>query len=149
LTGNTFVTGTGTRFAGGITARAGTSKKAVRDKRARPDGVGRVKQSVPVAPAAKIDRSRPPSLIGTTSWDTCRFPAEADIDQINTGSAVITVLVGADGRAKSATTISDTGYGFGEAARRCALQRRYQPALDEAGRAIAQTLPPLRVRFRR
>ena len=39
LTGEGFVTGDGTRYAGGITASTGTSKTAVRDRRARPDGV--------------------------------------------------------------------------------------------------------------
>jgi len=39
------------------------------------------------------------------------------------------------------------GHGFGAQARLCALQHRYQPALDREGQPIKATLGPIRIRF--
>jgi protein TonB len=54
-----------------------------------------------------------------------------------------------DGRVSAASVLSDPGYGFGEAALRCARQHRFLPALDPLGRAIAATSPPVHVTFTR
>ncbi len=72
--GNSFVTGTGDSFAGGVTDTAGTSTTAVRDTTARGDSGGVKPAPVPSSPP--VDLSRPPKLAGGVSWQ-CPFPAEA------------------------------------------------------------------------
>jgi hypothetical protein len=39
------------------------------------------------------------------------------------------------------------GFGFGPAARLCALRSRFEPARDVAGQPIAAHSPPIRVHF--
>jgi protein TonB len=45
--------------------------------------------------------------------------------------------------------VSDPGFGFGRAARVCALSRRYTPALDRTGSPTVSATPPIKVRFTR
>ena len=77
LTGDGFVSGSGDRFAGGVTASNGTSKNAVRDIRAKPEGVAKAPPG-PVSSAAGSNLSRAASPMGG-GWNDCGFPAEADI----------------------------------------------------------------------
>jgi protein TonB len=147
LTGDTIVTGTG-EFRGGITSSTGTSKTAVRDVRAQPGGVVGGTGTAPAPPRPVRDLSRPAAPIGT-SWSDCGFPEEADLDGVDYGVVKLVVAVGADGRAKSVTVLSDPGSGFGSLARRCALRRSFQPALDAAGQPITSSTPPFTVRFTR
>ncbi len=135
---------------GGFTSGKGTSKTPVHNPYAKPGGkiggtgTGPVKSSTPKAK----NRSRAPGLVGGRSWN-CPFPPQADLEQVDRATAVIAVTVGADGRAKSVRVISDPGFGFGAAAKRCAYGRRYQTGLDSSGKAITATMPPVRVHFRR
>ncbi|MES1173717.1 MAG: energy transducer TonB [Myxococcales bacterium] len=148
LTGDGFVSGTGDRFAGGVTASNGTSKDAVRDLRAQPDGVGKA----PPGPVATVptgpDLSRPASPLGG-SWNDCEFPAEADIEGIDSAVVQLTVTVGPNGRAKSVTILRDPGNGFGQSARNCAFRKTFNTALDRAGTAITMSTAPFTVRFTR
>jgi hypothetical protein len=66
----------------------------------------------------------------------CAYPREADAAGVDAGFVSIQVTVGVDGAPLSATVQRDPGYGFGEAARLCALRARYEPALDQAGTPI-------------
>jgi protein TonB len=136
--GNTFVSGEGDRFAGGVTAAAGTSKTAVRDTAAVPTGTGTgAPKQAPVAVGP--DLSRPPGVVDKNAWLNAPFPSEADAEGINFMKVAIAVTVGADGRAKSATVLKDPGYGFGKAARAWAMRMAYTPALNAAGKAVEQT----------
>ena len=56
---------------------------------------------------------------------------------------------GRDGRADSAKVVSDPGYGFGQAARQCALETRFIPARDRDGKPVAGETRPFNFRFTR
>jgi len=148
LTGDGFVSGNGDRFAGGVTAAAGTSKTAVADLRAKPEGVGKAPPPGPVASAAGSNLTRAAAPLGG-SWNDCGFPAEADIEGIDTAVVTLTVTVGPDGRAKSVTILKDPGNGFGQATRACAFRKQYAAALDRSGTPITMSTAPFVVRFTR
>lgn len=131
LTGNAFVTGMGAVYSGGLTRSDGVSREAVHDLPAPP---------VP-------DRSAPVGL-PDPAW-SCPWPLEAESEAVNEQSAIVRVTVNADGSVVGAMVLFDPGYGFGEAARRCALQSRFHPARDRDGRAIHAVSPPIKVRFLR
>lgn len=149
LTGDGFVTGTGERFAGGVTASTGTGKKAVRAPQAAATGTG-TGSRLPVGPAAgPKDLSRPASLLSGTDWQDCGFPPDADQEGVNFGRVTIVVTVRPDGRARSVSVLKDPGYGFAEVARRCALRKAWAPGLNVGGQAIEQTTAPITVKFTR
>ncbi len=132
----------------GYTSAKGTEKGPVTNKHAKIGGKkGSKGKGKPKRPKKK-NRSRPPQLTGSRSWD-CPFPAQADTEQVDRATAVVSVTIGANGRAIRAQILSDPGYGFGRAAQRCAMARRYEPALNADGRPITATTPPIRVRFSR
>jgi protein TonB len=147
LTGDGFVSGTGDRFAGGVTAANGTSKGAVRDIRAKPEGVGKAPPG-PVSSAAGSNLTRAAAPMGG-SWNDCGFPAEADIEGIDSAVVQLTVTVGPDGRAKSVTILRDPGNGFGQATRACAFRKQFASALDRGGNPITMSTAPFVVRFTR
>ena len=144
---NSIVTGTGDRYAGGVTASNGTSTNAVRDLRAQPDGVGKAPAPGPVAPPSGPDLSRAAGPMGA-AWN-CEFPAEADVEGIDSAVVQLTVVVGPDGHAKSVTVLKDPGFGFGQSARSCAFRKQFNVALDRAGTAITMSTAPFTVRFTR
>jgi protein TonB len=148
LTDQGFVTGTAERYAGGITAASGTSKTAVQDTRALPGGVpgGTGTALVPQPPARDLSRSPYPNL---QSASDCPFPAEADLEGINQAVVQLIVTVNPDGSAKSVTVLKDAGFGFGQAARRCAFKWPYVPGLDSSGKPVVKTTGAFPVRFRR
>src|SRR6185369_6060302 len=123
----------------GLTAEDGTSKNAVRDTRAEADGVGKAPPG-PVAPAQPTgpDLSRPAAPLAG-SWNDCEFPAEADIEGIDSAVVQLTVTVGPNGRAKSVTVLKDPGFGFGQSARTCAFRKPFNAAFDRSGTAITMT----------
>ncbi|HWZ88865.1 MAG TPA: energy transducer TonB [Polyangiaceae bacterium] len=147
LTGDGFVSGNGDRFAGGITASDGKSTHAVRDLRAKPEGVGKAPPG-PVSSAAGSNLSRAAMPMGG-AWNDCGFPAEADIEGIDNAVVSLTVTVGPDGRAKSVTILKDPGNGFGQATRACAFRKQFAPALDLAGNPMTMSTAPFNVRFTR
>lgn len=157
LTGNAFtiVSGDGERFAGGVTERGGTERVAVRDRDARAAGRGRSPGAGPVSKPVKVekpkkDRSRPAMPTGS-NWNSCGFPAEADMAQIDYARVSLVVTVNADGRAQSVVLQGENpgGYGFGALAVRCARQRRFQAGRDADGNPITTTTPPFWVAFTR
>jgi protein TonB len=100
------------------------------------------------AAVAPVDKSRPASLAGSTSW-SCPFPPEADAEGRDSAVAVIVVTVRPDGSPQSVSVVQDPGAGFGRAARKCALGRRYVAGLDKDGQTTTTTTPPIRVKFSR
>jgi protein TonB len=152
LTDQGFISGEGDRFAGGVTAAAGTSKVAVRDTNAKvggvPGGTGTGTKPPAPPPAPKENLSRP-ALPVSTNWDDCGFPPEADVEQIDFMRVSVVVTVGTDGRAQNVTVLKDPGYGFGRFARQCAMRKTYNVGLDVNGKPAATTTPPIVVRFTR
>jgi len=135
---NSFVTGSGATYAGGTTMAAGTATAAVRAPIASPTGVvGATGTGAPAPPT--VDRSRAAGLGGSKSWNDCPFPPEADVDNIDQAAVLVQITVAPDGRASGVRVVSDPGHGFGRSARACAMQRRYQTALDRDGSPIGGT----------
>jgi len=135
LTGAGFVTGNAETYAGGVTAANGTSKTAVRNLNAVvggvPGGTG-----TKVTAASGPDLSRPAAVSGSSQWD-CPFPAEADAEEINYQRVKLLIVIRADGTPQDAKVVTDPGNGFGREARKCALMRRYEPALNREGVPVA------------
>jgi protein TonB len=148
FTGNTFVQGTGSTYAGGTTQAGGTSKTAVYKTAAVATGVPGGTGTAPVPVAPRIDRSRAAALSGSTDWD-CPFPAEADAEQIDNSAVIIQVKVRPDGTAENVNVLQDPGHGFGREARKCAMRKRYNAAFDVDGNPIAGMTKQIRVRFSR
>lgn len=149
LTGNTFVTGSGSTYAGGTTQAGGTSKSAVYNSAAAATGVPGGTGTAPAPPRPSVDRSRGAGLLGSDRWDDCPFPGEADSEQIDQAYVIIQVKVKADGTADTVTIVQDPGHGFGREARKCAMRKRYNTALDVEGNAIGGMTKPFRIKFER
>jgi protein TonB len=137
LTGNTIVQGNAEAYAGGFTASQGTNANAVHTM-AAPSGVPGGTGPVRPAPQVGPDRSRPLSLSGGGEWN-CPFPPEADTAQIDEAYVTMQMDVRADGSPAAVRLMSDPGNGFGREARRCAMGKRFPPALDHDGIPIAGT----------
>jgi protein TonB len=146
LTDEGFVSGDGDRFAGGVTASGGTSKTAVRNPAAVATGIGTGTPKATVVAAPKVDLSRAPTVL-ERNWN-CPFPSEADAEGVNSAKVQVVVTVAPDGRARSATVVKDPGFGFGKAARTCAMRMAYSSALNSSGQPIEQTFN-INVRFTR
>ena len=140
--GDTFVSGNGSSFAGGITDGKGTSKVAVTDTAAR--GAGAAPAPKPVK---AVDLSRPPQLAGGAQWQ-CPFPLEADDAGIDNAVVTLRVEVDASGGVQKVTTTADPGNGFGREARRCATSKRWAAGLDREGHPVA-AVALINVRFER
>jgi protein TonB len=136
FTGSAFVVGSGPSYAGGTTTSSGTNRKPVTGPVA-PNGAGEVARSR--ARAVSLDQS---------AW-SCPWPAEADARQVDRETVVIRVAVAADGHADSVDIVEDPGFGFGRAARQCALATRFGAARGPAGDPIPALSPPIRVHFYR
>jgi protein TonB len=145
LTGNTFVVGTADTYSGGITASGGTAKGPVYDQTAKPSGVVGGTGTKPTSNSS-VDLSRPAAPV-SRNWN-CPFPPEADIEQINYMRVSVVVQVNSEGNPKSVEVLNDPGFGFGRAARQCALKQSYRSALNREGKAIAHSLATV-VKFER
>jgi protein TonB len=141
--GETVVQGDSAQFAGGVTESGGTSAKAVRDTRARTGGI----EGGTGTATSGIDRSRSASLAGAAVWD-CPFPEEADDEGIDEAVVTLRVRVALDGTLEAVDVARDPGTGFGREARRCARDKRWQPARDRAGTPVASQ-SMINVRFSR
>lgn len=141
LTADTFVSGSASAYAGGVTTSGGTNPKAVYSRKVDP--------AAPPSTTAGTnpDRSQPVTL-EADEWH-CAWPSEADAEQIDEHTAVIRVAVRPDGSVESASITQDPGFGFGAAAVRCALRTRFVPAKDRQGRPVRAQSSPIRVRFTR
>jgi periplasmic protein TonB len=99
----------------------------------------------PAAAGGGIDRSRVASLQGGRDWN-CQFPAEADDAAIDFAVVTLRISVDPDGQVSEISLIQDPGHGFGPAARKCASQRAYLPALNAGGHPTRASIT-VRVRF--
>jgi periplasmic protein TonB len=145
LTGWGIVSGEAERFPGGQTANQGKSTKYVKEA-ATTTGVPNSTGTAPTPPAPTgkdMSKAARPSEL---NWN-CGFPAEADMEQINSEKVTLVVTVGPDGRPKKVSVLNDPGFGFGRVARQCAMRKTYNAGLDRAGNAITTTTPPFTVRF--
>jgi len=142
------ISGTGETFAGGNTSAAGTSDTAVRGRAVAVGGVPGGSGKAAAGPAVGVDRTRVAGVAGSKDWN-CPFPPEADSEQIDQAFPTIQVAVRADGTPERVTVLSDPGHGFGRAATRCAMQQRFETALDHDGTPIPGLTKSLRVRFER
>ena len=140
LTGASFVVGGAATFPGGVTTAQGKGTKA---------GTA----AEPAQASGAAGHTRGPSRARAVSPDqaawSCPWPAEADAEQVNERTVVLRVRVQADGRAQTVDVLSDPGFGFGAAARACALATRFDPARDADGQPIAALSAPIRVHFYR
>lgn len=142
---NTIVVGSGSKYGGGTTDPNGTSAGPVRALGARGAGAG-VAQGAPVAPSKPAPSlARAPRLAGGASW-SCPFPPEADVADVNQATVALRVSVGANGSVSDVSVSSEPGYGFGRAAKRCAMSKRWDPGLDATGRAVG-AVAVVNVRF--
>lgn len=145
LTGNTFVSGSGADYAGGVTAANGTSKTPVRtltSPAGTPTGTGPV-TTAPPGP----DRSRGAS-VQNVDWNTCPFPPEADVDQVDEAYVTVSMDVAADGLAHNIRILSESSPGFGKRVLEFAPKQHFMPALDHGGAPMATTLKT-RIHFTR
>jgi protein TonB len=137
FTGTAFVVGVGSTYVGGTTTSGGTSKVPARGTVA-PGGTG--------DGAARTRNQSSPVALDQAAW-SCPWPAEADAQQVNEQTVVLQATVGNDGRVEHVDVLSDPGFGFGSAARLCAMRTRFEPARAAAGEPIGAVSPPIRVHF--
>ncbi len=84
--------------------------------------------------------------LASRRWD-CAWPAEAEHEDILEQLVPIRVVVTESGVVERVDVLSDPGYGFGAAARRCARSARFSAARDASGRLIRAQSAPIHVRF--
>mgnify|MGYP001178329644 CR=1 FL=1 len=132
-----FVTGFASTVADATAAAQGASPAALRASPGPPNPAPSVVSSP--------DRSRKPALADGLAW-ACPFPTEADAAGID--EAVVSIRVDVDrlGAVRDVAVPDDPGNGFGRAAQRCAMKRRWAPGIDRDGNAVDRAVD-LRVRF--
>ncbi len=138
LTDSVFITGQGQRYAGGVSTAQGTSKGYVAEAEVSP-------QVTP--PSRGPSKARGVSL-SAKNW-RCEWPSQAMNRDIYEQSVILKVVVRSDGSVSRARAVKDPGDGFGDAAVACALRTRFTPALDQLGKPVSSSSPPIRVRFTR
>jgi len=130
---DSFVVGEGTTYAGGITSSRGTSATAVHASNKTSQRSGQVPvRGNGTASDSGADHSRRPLMLGGTEWK-CPFPAEADAESVDHATVTVRIRVDPNGVPSNATVVRDAGRGFGRQARRCALEKHFEPALDRSG----------------
>jgi protein TonB len=137
VSGAASVVGSGSTYAGGVTSSAGTNRAPASGavaSRGKGDGTTGARSG-----------ARPVSL-DQAAWN-CPWPAEADAEQVDEQTVVLRVTVRPDGHAERVDVLSDPGFGFGAAARLCALRTAFVPARDPTGQPVAAPSPPIRVHF--
>jgi hypothetical protein len=88
-----------------------------------------------------------PGFWGFPGDATCAFPKEADQHKVDAAVVTLRVRVGPDGSPLAVQTLEEPGFGFGAAATRCAMARRYTPARDTNGTPFAEWTPPFNLKF--
>ncbi len=106
--------------------------------------VGGTVSRVPKDAASATGRQKP----HVKKAGACAFPQEADAKDIDRALVMLQVDVSASGAAESVKITTDPGFGFGAAAKACAMTWTYEPARDEQNRTTRSSFP-LRVRFDR
>lgn len=104
------------------------------------------KASGGAAPAGPTTGPTPPpraTLTPGTKWD-CPFPAGATKADAN---VLVVVHVEPDGKPVSADVLEDPGEGFGDAAKKCALEKAYVAAHDVNGQPVRAATFPFYIHF--
>jgi protein TonB len=153
LTGDVgFVSGNGERYVGGVTASSGKGQKPVYERGASAKGVENGKGSAPVAATPSHqgpDLSRPPRQPSTSRLEHCPWPAEADVEQINSMRVPVVVFFDASGKIVSAKVTKDPGAGFGREAQRCIMREPpWTPSLNAEGKPVPGSIL-LTINYRR
>ena len=99
----------------------------------------------PAQPAAAPAQRSVPALV---AGDAFRCSITQPVDRLEDKSAFIAIHVGPDGVAQTVDVLEDPGSGLGEAARICALNQTYRPALDANGKPTVG-VKKLRLHFQR
>lgn len=144
LTGDVFVEGQGSAYAGGATTPGGAGQGHARTPGAPPIA------TPPPSPPPKPDRPSRAAAVSLRSeqW-SCPWPDDAVDLPLDEQTATIRVTVRADGSVEASEVVQDPGSGFAAAALRCARATRFTPATDADGRPIRAVSPPIRVHFYR
>lgn len=117
-------------------------------------GVQRIAFGVtPVGKGALPEPGSPPGearamLRAGQPWN-CPYPEAADAERIDSGTAVLTVTADATGKPRWVRILRDSGYGFGQAAAACALNRQYVAAPGQEGMPIQTMSLTVRIHFQR
>lgn len=85
---------------------------------------------IPAQPATAPAQRSVPALV---AGDSFKCSITQQVDRLEEKSAFIAIHVGPDGVAQTVEILEDPGSGLGEAARICALNQTYRPALDAKG----------------
>jgi outer membrane biosynthesis protein TonB len=132
MTGFSVATGQSEGFAGGYTASTGTAKHAVTN----PEATGHVStQNLSRAPAPANE-----------DWQ-CQWPDDQRDSDLNEARVALRVSVDRDGAPERVDVTSAPSPSFAAAARACALQATYLPALDRDGQRVPATTPTFLVHF--
>jgi periplasmic protein TonB len=130
--------GNAENFVGGTTSSEGKNSVAVDVSAVDPN-------AKPTSNPQEVNRAARVSL-RTNNWN-CPWPSEADAEQINEQFVVLRVVVDKSGSVISARVINEPGFGFGDAAKTCAMRTHFSPARDAQGDPVQAESPPIRVRF--
>jgi protein TonB len=103
----------------------------------------------PALPLALFENPGEPPRWADPGDSTCGFPSEAAIAKIDAAAVSLRVLVGADGLPRAVQVLDEPGFGFGSAAARCAMTRKYRSGTDDRGVRVESWTPPIRIRFLR
>lgn len=99
--------------------------------------------AVPSGPATGPTPPPRATLTPGTKWD-CPFPASATKADAN---VLVVVHVEPDGKPVSADVLEDPGNGFGDAAKKCALEKAYVAAHDVNGQPVRAATFPFYIHF--
>jgi periplasmic protein TonB len=137
---DSFVVGEAATYAGGTTSSRGMSTTAIHGSNKTSQQPERVSsRGNGTASDGGVDHSRRALMLGGTEWK-CPFPPEADADSVDHATVTVRIGVDANGAPLNVTVVRDAGRGFGREARRCALEKRFEPALDQSGLPRAGTV---------
>ena len=101
----------------------------------------------PSSPFETRGGARVPLRWGDPGDPSCGFPVEADAAKIDAAEVVLRVFVRRDGSPQAVQTLEEPGFGFGQAATRCAMARSYVPGTDAQGTPVTAWTPPIHLRF--
>jgi hypothetical protein len=125
-------TGTGSSYAGGTSSSQGSGTQANHSGQV---GVG---NGAARARAAQLRTRNPP----------CGWPPEAEDSDLEEAFVTVRATIQPDGSASAVELLSDPGHGFGKRIQWCIRTKmKFEPALDGAGKPVAGSTQPFRVRF--
>jgi hypothetical protein len=127
--------------AGGVTDVALGTILASSDPTAKAAGL--TSAVVPSGPATGPTPPPRAKITPGTKWD-CPFPSGAAHADAN---VLVVVHVEPDGKPVSADVLEDPGGGFGDAAKKCALEKAYVAAHDVNGQPVRAATFPFYIHF--